>query len=456
MLDIRTLAEALRKARCSVAPIRLVRLAFRIRWGLLAAISMCSATAAAADYRVGVGDVIQISVVGIPELQQAVLVQADGRISFPLMGSPSVSGLALPELRARIKANLGSKIFRRKAASGLVNAIVIEPEEVTVTVVTYRPIYVKGDVLKPGEYAYRPFMTVRQAIALSAGYGFAGLRAEDRYLKEADLRSEYETLWLEFAKEKAHVWRIKTEIGEDGQDKEDISRSVPVDAPIPRAAIAKIVGHAAKQLETRQANHQREQMFMRQTIEQVDQQIEVFSKQEEQEEQGAEADAKELKRLTGLLNRGSTTSRRVTDARRAVLLSSTRKLQTTAKLMEARKRRSDLSRQLQMLVAEKKLALQQELETATLQLSKIQTRLRSVSKQLQYTATLESDVVGRGGSEPGILIHRMGEKGWRQSIGDEATELEPGDVVEVRLRPANSLSNRPASERPDKSAAAGR
>ena len=41
---------------------------------------------------------------------------------------------------------------------------------VVATVVEYRPIYVNGDVSKPGEHPFRPQMTVRQAVALSGGY----------------------------------------------------------------------------------------------------------------------------------------------------------------------------------------------------------------------------------------------------------------------------------------------
>ena len=39
----------------------------------------------------------------------------------------------------------------------------------TVEVIEYPPIYVVGDVTKPGEYPFRSQMTVLQALALSGG-----------------------------------------------------------------------------------------------------------------------------------------------------------------------------------------------------------------------------------------------------------------------------------------------
>ncbi len=106
---------------------------------------------AQAEYRVGAGDKLEISVVGVSELQRLVPVQADGTISFPLLGTLDVGGLTLPEVRARVKASLASKVYRQKSSDGSEQVIVIGLDEVTITVVEYRPIYVKGAVARPGD-----------------------------------------------------------------------------------------------------------------------------------------------------------------------------------------------------------------------------------------------------------------------------------------------------------------
>ena len=87
-------------------------------------------------------------------------------------------------------------------------------DQITANVVEYRPIYVNGDVSKPGVQAYRPLMTVRQAVALCGGYEIMRFRMNNPFLESADFRSEYESLWADFAKEQVHIWRIRTELGE--------------------------------------------------------------------------------------------------------------------------------------------------------------------------------------------------------------------------------------------------
>ena len=60
----------------------------------------------------------------------------------------------------------------------------------TVEVVEYPPIYVVGDVTKPGEYPFRNQMTVLQALALSGGeLKPEGMVSEKQIMLAADLRT---------------------------------------------------------------------------------------------------------------------------------------------------------------------------------------------------------------------------------------------------------------------------
>jgi polysaccharide biosynthesis/export protein len=113
--------------------------------------------------------------------------------------------LPLPQIRAKIGAALATKAFRMRAPDARENVIVIDADEVTATVAEYRPIYVNGDVSKPGEYPYRPSITARQLVALAGGFDIMRMRMNNPYLEAADLRSEYNTLWTEFAKEQARI-----------------------------------------------------------------------------------------------------------------------------------------------------------------------------------------------------------------------------------------------------------
>src|SRR5690348_4946380 len=76
------------------------------------------AAPALAEYRLDVGDVIEVSVAGVAELRQRVPVQLDGTISYPLLGSFGVLGLSSPEVRAKIQDILPTKVFRQRGPDG--------------------------------------------------------------------------------------------------------------------------------------------------------------------------------------------------------------------------------------------------------------------------------------------------------------------------------------------------
>src|SRR3984893_953667 len=124
------------------------------------------------------------------------------------------------------------------------------------------PIYVNGDVSKPGEYPYRPATTARQVIAVAGCYDIMHIRMNNPYLASADLRSEYASLWTEFAKEQAHMWRIKNELGDGSQ----ISPRVLGDVPIAQSALSKIVNAETEYLKTKQSDYQREKPFLQRGV----------------------------------------------------------------------------------------------------------------------------------------------------------------------------------------------
>lgn len=401
-----------------------------IKWGPLTAGVLCSVvSAAAAEYPIDVGDVIEILVARVPELQRRVPVKSDGSISFPLLGTLRVAGLSPSEVEANIQAALATRIFRLRTPDGRENAVAIEPDEVTAAVVQHRPIYVNGDVSKPGEQAFRPFMTVRQAIALSGGYDMLRLRMENPILLSADLRAEYESLWTELAKERAHVSRLNTELGEN----DTLDQKLLADVPLPPSRKAEIVSVEAEHLRAEQADYEREKAFLENSIKQGDEQIKILSEQNLKEEQGVQADVEELQKMNELFSRGTLTGPRVTDARRAVLLSSTRKLQTAAQLMQVKKQQDEVARQLERLDDQRKIKLLQELQDAGTRLGQVRAKLQSTGEKLLYTAA-RSQVMGGNELKQGLTVIRKGKSGRERIIVDQDSELQPGDVVEVALR----------------------
>jgi len=400
------------------------------KWSLFAvACFLLSVGPARSEYHIDAGDVIEIFVARVPDLQRRVTVKLDGSISFPLLGTLPAAGLSPRELQVRVQSILAIKVFQQRAADGREIEIAINPADIMVTVVEYRPVYVNGDVAKPGEYGYRPFMTARQVVAMSGGYDILRAGARHPLIELADLRSTYASLWAELAKEQVQVWRIKSELG----DKDNVDQDVLLDVPLSCSAISQIVRVEAEQLALRQADHQRQKAFLQSSIEQGEKQIAVLTQQQEKEEQGAQVDSEELKKVLELYGRGALPSPRVTDARRAVLLSSTRLLQTTSQLMNVRRQQEDLAKQLQGLDDQRKIDLLRQLGEATARIGVLRARLEGVSEKLQHTTG--RTLFGSGHeAKPEIAVVRRRAKGRERIAANEDFELQPGDVVEIALR----------------------
>jgi polysaccharide export outer membrane protein len=413
----------------------------RAGWVGAALAAALSCQTALAGYRAGPGDVFDISVLAVPELQRRVPVEPDGTISFPLIGNITVQGLTLPELRARIKAALGGRVVTLRGANDAQTTVAIDINDVLVSVATYRPIFVRGEVVKPGEYAYRGPIAVREAVAMSGGYLAASASGEYNLLRSMDLRGELETLWLDFAKERARLWRVTAEIGDKVEDRDAVARSVPLNAPIDRSAFSRIVELAAEHLEARRANHKGEREALEALIKQLTEEIGVRDAQVAQDEKAYNEEVEEFGRLTALKEKGVVTPQRYAEARRDLVASSTRMLLGSTRLNDAKRERTERQLQLHKLHAEWMHALYRELEEATARLGEIRAKLRSASEKLNVVGGRGILLGDPGSRQPVFVVHRRTAQGIERLPANEDFELVPGDVVDVAL--VGSQDDRP-------------
>ncbi len=110
-------------------------------------------------YKLGGGDQLRIITFGNDQLTGQFRVDDQGKIAMPLIGNVDAAGLSPSELATKLSETLKDQKF-------------LKDPSVSVEVLAYRPIYVLGEVAKPGQYAYQPGMTVLTAVAIAGGYTY--------------------------------------------------------------------------------------------------------------------------------------------------------------------------------------------------------------------------------------------------------------------------------------------
>jgi polysaccharide biosynthesis/export protein len=111
------------------------------------------------SYHLGAGDRLGVKVLGADELAGEYTVQDDGTIRLLMIGAVPAAGAASGELETRIAQKLKTGGY-------------ITDPQVNVSVVSYRPFYILGEVSRPGGYPYASGMRVLSAIAAAQGYTY--------------------------------------------------------------------------------------------------------------------------------------------------------------------------------------------------------------------------------------------------------------------------------------------
>ena len=392
---------------------------------------------------------IEVNVATIPDLRQRAQVDSEGEISLPYLGQLKAAGRPISELRAEIRRLLPGTAVRRQMADRVdPDIVVIEPEEITVQVAEYRPVYVSGDVSKPGELAFRLGMTARQVVALAGGYDLVRFRADrDPIMQVADLRREHETAGTEFGRAQAKVWRVEAELraGTDFAAKQS-----EIDAmPLPRNVREHLFQNERDVLATNTSIYEREKRSLERQIKQSQEQAALISEQIDKTRQGVRLSMSELERVQGLYQRGLAPATRLAEERRLSLIAQTQSLQASERLGQLTREREELTRKLETLDDQRKADLTLELDNAKLQLERARISLLATEEKLTYAGLLRSQLTRGKGASPDLVIHRS-DGGPTEAIkADEDTALQPGDTLEVTLRsnpevtPPRALEARP-------------
>lgn len=387
-------------------------------------VGMCGT--ALAEYRLGSGDILEVAVFGRADLSRRTSVDADGNISVPLVGEVNVNGMALIELRSKLKNLLSTNESVRQA-------------DVLVELIEHRPFYIHGDVARAGSYPFKPNMTVRHAVALAGGMDITRQRSNNSPLEGAALRGRYNSLLVDASRQQIRITGLRAEL----EGKAEFEAPASVSTPADKEAIAEIVQLEKTSLQARVSALAQEREYLGRALSLADTNVSALDRAQKQDEEATRQQVEELAKIVELSRRGLAAPGRVSEEQRATVLLKSREMDTASRLAIARQSREELRRKLEK-ADDRQTRVARELQDAITALEGLYTQLAAVREQLALAGSLGMQMMSGDENPPEILIIRKIKDAPVRLTANEDMNIEPGDVIELKLRlnwPSSGLGN---------------
>ena len=404
------------------------------RLGAVALVIVFCASPAFADYPIQAGDVIEVSIGGLVDFHQRAVVQQDGTVNFPQLGSISIGGSLASELRVKIQAALAAKTIRQRSPDGRTLPIAIEPDDVAASIVEYRPVYVMGDVSKPGQFAFNPAMTTRQAVAVAGGYDILHVGSKNSFLLASDVQSEIDAVMIQLAGIELRETRVRAELS----NLENMDEPRITDLKVPAATLSALIHTEHELFKTHRAEYLAEKEFFERSVKQSIEIIESLNRQLKQESAVAIADARDLEDLSSLQSKGYASKARVSETRHSASSGLNRTLQINVQLDAGRTRKEESLKKLGQLESQRKIKLLEDLKDGTIKQIELRSKLSGLRDKLRVVSATHGQMVRSTYQSPNIFVIRNGHAGRERLSVDEDFELHPADVVEVSISADNS------------------
>ncbi|MGP2493878.1 polysaccharide biosynthesis/export family protein [Mesorhizobium sp. PUT5] len=351
------------------------------------------------------------------------VVSQAGTVQLPVLGAMTVGNLDPAGLAAAIASRLQAKL-------GLV-----EKPDTTVEIVEYPPVYVVGDVVKPGEYRFRSGITVLQALALSGG----PLRTTAGSGDAVRLAGEFKQTANAILRSHVRIARLQAELAD--ADEPDFKQVQAGDADA--GAMADIVAQERVIFTARKNELARQSKALADLRDLLNAEINVLQEKIKAADMAIQNAQKELNSVTVLVDKGIAVASRKSDLERLLASLQVDKLDQVTAVMRARQGITQATRDLDGLQDKRRTDVASALQQEQAELEQAQLK-QSTTQKLLVDAISSGPAAGDAGVRYSVI--RAGREGANTFAATEATGLEPGDVVKVRLdRPVIAATGAAAS-----------
>jgi polysaccharide biosynthesis/export protein ExoF len=395
------------------------------------ALLLAGPAAAAVDgYTLGPQDKVRITVVewftGTGELRSPVngeySVGPAGALSLPLIGDVSALGMQVSALADEISTKLQSKLS------------LSERPTTSVEVVQFRPFFVMGDLERPGEYAFRPGITVLQAVSLAGGY----VRVAAPALAQADQGAAQAAGELRNAAARLlHLTVRRARLGAELREAKTIEYPPDLSARSHEAPVAAAMRLEETLFEARRRAFLAALEAQKRLVALYERESLTVQAQAESLRRNEEATQRQGESLRSLQARGLATMGREFDIDRLLADVTVRRQELDAKAIRLQQERVKADAAMQEAEARRRQEVAADLQALQGLMDDLDQRLVVADRALAG-----AERVGQPGEPAFKIVRQRPEVGQQSEIAASAfTPLQPGDILVVeRARPKSSIS----------------
>lgn len=338
-------------------------------------------------------------------------VSDDGAVFLPFLGSLPVGNLDNAGLTNQIATRLQQKI-------GLMQAPVVMIE-----ILEYPPIYVVGDVAKPGEYKFRPGLTVLQSLAMGGGPVRAKSEQQTQSIRLAGELRETDHAILRSA---AKLSRLQAEM--DGAKEITFDRTDGSD----QQYAAGIYNEERVIFQARASALERQSKALTELRDLLNTEISTLEEKQAGADDNIKSVEDQLVSVKTLVAKGLTLSSRQMDLQRLLTTYRADKLDLVTAIMRGRQAISETTRNLEGLADTRRSEIATEAQSERANLDQLK-----MKRELTQKLLIEGLAAGDDAKNPGdelpltFTVSRRNDGQINQFPASETTALEPGDVVRV-------------------------
>lgn len=396
----------------------------------------CTLPSAAAEYLLGPQDKIRLKVYEWRASRDVIfewtalnddfVVGADGTLFLPFVGQIRAQGTAPGDLARAI----GDRLMQRMGLG--------RQPDVAVEIAQYRPFYIVGYVTQPGEFPYRPGLTVLQALGIAGG-----LRTHEDDIPRLEReviagQGDVGLLALTTVSLLARKARLESELS----GAEDVIFPAELKDRASNATVAvameqeRRIFAVRKDAMTTQLRSLRElREFLEKELDSLEQQLIFRNKQ-------IELIQKELAGVSALVQKGLAVAPRELSLEGTVAQMQGDKLAAETSLLRVRQEISKTDIEILNLNNQHANEVAGTLRETQSQLNEVTSKADTATQLLHETAiTAPALLALRERSEsakPIFKIVRTTDTGTEELTAVETTPIEPGDTVKIEILPPQS------------------